>query len=191
MRQLTAYLIQIMDKQQSIKMKSKLNSNTKKSLSKSASGMARGKCAMAMMSAVVAVSLAMLPVQPATASEEGAHENAATLFRALTANGWLVDDTYSTGLLARGQSVMIRTTFYAGNDYKIVAAGCEDARDVDIAVFDENWNLIAKDEDASPVAVANLRPKWTGTFHIRVTMYDSTRNGAHYVVQYAHKPVES
>jgi hypothetical protein len=153
--------------------------------------LSKSKCAKAVMSAAVAVSMVMLPEQPAMASQEGARENAATLFRALTANDWIVDDTYSTGLLARGQSVMIRTRFRAGNDYKIVAAGCEDAIDVDIAVFDENWNLIAQDQDKSSVAVANLRPKWTGTFYVRVTMYDSTRNGAHYVVQYAHRPVVS
>jgi len=87
------------------------------------------------------------------------------------------------GVLARGQSTLVRTTLYRGNTYAFIAGGCEDAYDVDIAVYDENGNLIRRDNDDSPVAVAeDIVPRWTGTFFIKVTMYRSTSNGAHYIL---------
>jgi hypothetical protein len=37
------------------------------------------------------------------------------------------------------------------------------------------------------LAVADITPRWSGTYFIKITMYNSTRNGAHYVVQYAYQ----
>lgn len=129
--------------------------------------------------------LLIAPVPQANASRLGAQVNANVLFNLLRSQGWTVRESFSWGLLERGDSVVIPTTLYAGNTYKLVAAGCEDAFDVDIAVFDENANLIDRDNDTSRVAVADFSPRWSGTFYIKVTMYNSTANGAHYVVQYA------
>ena len=47
--------------------------------------------------------------------------------------------------------------------------------------------LIDSDKDAQVLAVANITPRWSGTYFIKITMYNSTRNGAHYVVQYAYQ----
>ena len=122
----------------------------------------------------------------ADASLAGAQQAARELFEKLSSDLNLnVRDTYTRGLLARGQSTTVRTTLHSGNEYYLVAGGCEDAFDVDIAVFDENGNLIAQDEDEQSVAVAKVVPKWTGTFFVKVTMFNSTRNGAHFVLQYA------
>jgi hypothetical protein len=128
----------------------------------------------------------MLATQTANASLDGARRAAANLFKKLSRDLNLnVRDTYTRGLLRRGQSTTIRTTLHSGNEYYLVAGGCEDAYDVDIAVFDENGNLIAQDEDEESVAVARVSPKWSGTFFVKVTMYNSTSNGAHFVMQYA------
>lgn len=128
----------------------------------------------------------MLATQTADASLDGARRSASNLFKKLSKDLNLnVRDTYTRGLLRRGQSTTIRTTLHSGNEYYLVAGGCEDAYDVDIAVFDENGNLIAQDEDEESVAVARVMPKWTGTFFVKVTMYNSTANGAHFVLQYA------
>lgn len=135
--------------------------------------------------AVLGCCLVLTP-QTADASLEGAQQAAQALFKKLARDLNLnVRDTYTRGLLRRGQSTTIRTTLHSGNEYYLVAGGCEDAFDVDIAVFDENGNLIAQDEDEQSVAVAKVKPKWTGTFFVKVTMYNSTRDGAHFVLQYA------
>jgi hypothetical protein len=128
----------------------------------------------------------MLAAQTASASLDGARRAASDLFKKLSRDLNLnVRDTYTRGLLRRGQSTTVRTTLHSGNEYYLVAGGCEDAYDVDIAVFDENGNLISQDEDEESVAVARVMPKWTGTFFVKVTMYNSTADGAHFVLQYA------
>jgi hypothetical protein len=122
---------------------------------------------------------------PIQASVEGARLAARILLVRLIAEGWDVRDFYSSGLLARGDNVIIRTTLFEGRRYKLVAAGCEDAYDVDIRLYDENGNFISGDNDEQVLAVADVTPKWSGTYYVKVTMYRSTSNGAHYVLQYA------
>ena len=61
--------------------------------------------------------------------------------------------------------------FFSDNEYLLVAAGDARVSDVDIKVYDDNWNLIAADTDSSSVAVARFQPGWDDTFHIRVIYY--------------------
>ena len=129
----------------------------------------------------------LLPWQMSTASVQGARITAATIFVKLRNRGYQLRDFFSSGLLRRGQSTVIATTLSAGNDYTLVAAGCEDAYDVDLAVYDENGNRVGSDGDSSSVAVVSVSPRWSGTYYLKVTMYNSTSNGAHYVLQYAFK----
>ena len=137
------------------------------------------------LAVLMIVTLAIATTSPLHASQAGARRNADRLFDVLRDKGWNVRDTFTLGFLGRGESTIIRTTLQSGNTYKICAAGCEDAYDVDVFVYDENGNLIASDDDTSPLAVATVVPKWTGTFYIKVRMYDSTPAGAHFIVQYA------
>ena len=135
--------------------------------------------------AIVCLALLQFGPSSASASEAGASAAARYLFTELEQRGWNIRDFYNTGLLRRGDSRIIRTTLYVGRQYKLVAAGCEDAADVDIRVYDENGNFISGDNDTSVLAVADITPRWSGTFHVKVTMYNSVPNGAHYVLQYA------
>jgi hypothetical protein len=116
------------------------------------------------------------------ASEMGARSAAFGADRLLRGAGY---DFVSgdAGRLAYGQSTVVHTTLYRGNTYAFIAGGCEDAYDVDIAVYDENGNLIRRDNDNSAAAVAEgIVPRWTGKFYIKVTMYRSTSDGAHYIL---------
>lgn len=141
----------------------------------------------AMKFVITGLLVTLIPWQMSTASVPGARLAAATIFVKLKDRGYNLRDFFSSGLLRRGESVLIATTLSAGNSYTLVAAGCEDAYDVDLAVYDENGNRIGADGDASPVAVVSVTPRWSGTFYLKVTMYKSTSNGAHYVLQYAFK----
>lgn len=131
--------------------------------------------------------ITLLPWQTSLASVKGARITAAAIFIKLSQRGYELRDFFSSGLLRRGQSAVIATTLSAGNDYTLVAAGCEDAYDVDLSVYDENGNRVGSDGDSSDVAVVSVSPRWTGTYYLKVTMYNSTANGAHYVLQYAFK----
>jgi hypothetical protein len=127
-----------------------------------------------------------LSPQFAAASQESARRNAYALSMALEAAGFNVRELYNGTLLGRGQSVRFETTLRTGYTYKIAAAGCEDAYDVDVRVYDENGNLIDSDDDSSNLAMATVIPAWTGTYHIVVTLYRSAHNGAHVFVEYAY-----
>jgi hypothetical protein len=132
-----------------------------------------------------AIMIALTPWQFSMASVQGARGIANALFVGLKSRSYDVRDSFSQGLLRYGQSVYIATTLYSGNTYTLCASGCEDAYDVDIAVYDQNANRIGADADANRLAVVNVTPRWSGTYYIKVTMSNSTANGAHYVLQYA------
>src|SRR3954447_7527809 len=102
----------------------------------------------------------------AEASRESARRNAYALSAALEAGGFNVRELYNGALLGKGQSIRFETTLVTGYTYKVAAAGCEDAYDVDVRVYDENGNLIDSDDDSSNLAVATVTPAWTGTYYI-------------------------
>ena len=122
----------------------------------------------------------------ASASQESARRNAYALFMTLNLVNLEVRELYNGALLRRGESIRFETTLIEGYSHMIVAAGCDDAYDVDVRVFDQNGNLIDRDNDSSNIAVADVTPKWTGTFYIVVTLYNSKYNGAHVFVEYAY-----
>ncbi len=137
--------------------------------------------------ALLVFSATVLTHNTATASIAGARASARALLITLVDRlGLSVRDQYDQGLLQRGDFIVVETYLNAGNHYFLVAGGCEDAYDVDIDLFDENGGLIASDPDASSVAVAEVSPRWSGKFYVRITMYDSTPNGAHWVLQTAY-----
>ena len=129
---------------------------------------------------IIAISISF----PLTAGSTvaGAKKIALAAAAAFVSEGFDVRNKYSLGYLERGESTFIRATLYAGNDYVLIAGGCEDAYDIDIKVYDENKHLIAEDRDARPLALVTVSPKWSGAYYIKVTMYKSTRNGAHWVL---------
>ena len=138
--------------------------------------------------AAAALTLAISgPSTTALASEFGASLSARSLLQSLRANGYSVRDQYNHGILGHGQSTIIRTTLHEGNSYVLAAGGSEDAYDVDILIYDENGNLLDRDTDSSNLAVAEITPRWTGTFYIKIVMFDSTHDGAHWVLQTAWK----
>jgi len=138
-----------------------------------------------LLSALLSASLICTNPLSSHGSTEGAMYRARQILEVLREQGWTVNSTYDKGMLAQGQSINIFVTLKAGVRYKLVVGGCEDAYDVDAALYDENGNLISRDSDTSSLAVVNVIPNWTGPFILRVTMYESRPNGAHYVVQYA------
>ncbi len=137
------------------------------------------------VAAMVMLSLCLVTLPTGQASIAGARRTSAAMFLLLKSQGWEVREFASSGLLRRGRSTILRTTLYAGNDYRLVASGCEDSFDVDLAVYDEDGNLVGEDSDYTNLAVVAVTPRWTGTFYLKVTMADSTPDGAHWVVQYA------
>lgn len=140
-----------------------------------------------MIAAASALLLILALTGAGHATVAGAKRTAYAIARTFAQIGFNVRDTYQFGYLARGASHIIKTTLYAGNSYVFIAGGCEDAYDIDVRLFDENGNLVARDNDQEDVAVAEITPAWTGPFYLRITMYDATPNGAHWVLVTGYK----
>lgn len=137
---------------------------------------------------IPAMALASILIAPtADATTAQAKARAYRIASALKKQGINFRNNYWHGLLRYKGSTTIKTTLKANTQYVLVGGGCSDAYDVDIAVYDENWNLVGRDTKVDAVPVVKVRPKWSGTFYIKVTLARSTRNGAHYALIVGYK----
>ena len=89
---------------------------------------------------------------------------------ALKSKGYILKDAKGGYLSNKGYKTY-SITLYRGNTYVFVGVGDHRVKDLDVKVYDENWNLVAKDVDTSAVSVVYISPKWTGTFHIKTKIY--------------------
>ncbi|SEH04454.1 Uncharacterised protein [Candidatus Venteria ishoeyi] len=67
---------------------------------------------------------------------------------------------------------MINTTLYKGYDYVIIGAGDSSVKDLDLKIYDGNWNLVNQDSKTDNIPIIKASPRWTGRFHIKVKMYN-------------------
>ena len=58
-------------------------------------------------------------------------------------------------------------TFKAGKFASVIVVGDGDT-DLDVYVYDNNGNLIAKSTDYSDTCICTWTPRWTGSFHIKI-----------------------
>ena len=139
-------------------------------------------------SLLAATALLAVPVAQLIASQLGAKVTALAIMKSLADSGWIIRDG-AIDELGQGESKVYPVTLYYGNTYKIVAAGDEDAADVDIGVyFGPEGKFLVKDDDDTNVAVVTVTPAYTDQFYIKVVMAKTKTGGsAHYVVQYASK----
>lgn len=101
--------------------------------------------------------------------------------------GYTVRDDLAVDYLAEGASTVLTTTLYTGNHYVLVAGGDSRTRDIDVFVYDENNNLVAQDDGASDVAFVEVTPRWTGTYYVKVHLYDADGEGAHWALVYGYR----
>ena len=78
--------------------------------------------------------------------------------------GGLVGGVYT--VLARDYD-LFRVRCYGGEVTTIVVSGDGDT-DLDVIVYDENGRLIASDTAYGDDCVVRFRPRWTGTFQVKV-----------------------
>ena len=130
---------------------------------------------------LLALVLTALP-GPGFSTMDEARRSAYAIADLFVAEGWNIRGDFQRGFLARGASTVITSTLYQGNSYCFIAGGCNDAYDIDVILYDENGYLIDRDEDAERAAAVTVTPRWTGMFYVKVVMYDSTPDGAHWVL---------
>lgn len=71
---------------------------------------------------------------------------------------------------------------FTGGEPAVVAVVGDGDTDLDLFVYDENGNLIGKDDDATDTCLVNFVPRWSGPFRIVVQnlglVYNEYRIGA-------------
>jgi len=68
------------------------------------------------------------------------------------------------------------TVLSKGTDYRLIAAGDMDAKDVDLQILDDRGNVVASDTATSPEAIVNFRPSATARYTVRIRLFASAGN---------------
>lgn len=87
-------------------------------------------------------------------------------------------DTFHTDHIGLGQTISYSTFLYGGGHYILATGGDNNARDLDVALYDENGNLIDKDLRYTQSGLVEVTPRWNGTFYFKVKLVSGSRNGA-------------
>ena len=104
------------------------------------------------------------------------------LINAANAGGFnLADNSFSIGggWLKQSQAnwvPMFTVELQAGKQYRFLAAGDADAKDVDLEIQDANGRSVAVDDAVNPEAVITYTPANAGRYLVRIRLYDSREN---------------
>jgi hypothetical protein len=73
-----------------------------------------------------------------------------------------------SGVLGPGQAEYYQVVLKGGVTYSVYVDPDEPGVDFDLAIFDENGNLVTYDTDETSNALCFVTPKWTGPFRLVV-----------------------
>lgn len=93
----------------------------------------------------------------------------------------LNDNTFSIGGGWLKQSTtnwvpLFTVQLTGGKSYRFLAAGDNDAKDVDLEVLDANGKVVAQDSETDPTATVDFTPNATGRYLVRIRLYGSDNN---------------
>jgi hypothetical protein len=148
----------------------------------------RGLCTGAALICLASLLVVLAGVGRATAQEgQGKYITEATVSliklvnQANTAGYKLQDNSFSLGggWLKQGTESWVplyTITLEKGKEYRFLAAGDHDAKDVDLQVLDAGGKVVAEDAGTEPQAVVNFRPEQTQKYSVRIRLYASVDN---------------
>ena len=94
--------------------------------------------------------------------------------------GFHVSSNFLHGYLEKGKSDYLETLFYKGNTYILVAGASNNTKDIDILVYDQNWENVARDKDNGNRAVIQYTPRGTGPHKIKINLKNCDGEGANW-----------
>ena len=68
---------------------------------------------------------------------------------------------------ATEQSMFMKLVEEIGEVAEVIVYGDGDT-DLDLYIYDENWNLITSDTDYTDICICRWNPIWTGNFYMKV-----------------------
>jgi len=119
--------------------------------------------------------LLSLLISSALADENGAESCMKSKIWEGYNTGWAVR-TMTTTTLAQGEHRVYLVTLYAGNEYRIAACGDNNAKNIDIVLYDALGNQVMADKTSDREPSFSYTPSTTDTFYIAV--HDTQNNNA-------------
>lgn len=86
------------------------------------------------------------------------------------------------GQLEENTQESISIVLAAGSFYAIIGVCDSDCQDMDIAVYDQNGNLVGSDTETDNIPVVEVSPQWDGPFSIQVSMPTCSASYCYYGV---------
>jgi hypothetical protein len=121
------------------------------------------------------VVLVGLPAQPAVSQNPWAQQVRDQLVAAAVRAGYqgmyLSHEPFA-GSLRDGQYQTVELELDEGVTYAIIGACDNDCEDVDLELYDADWNKIDSDTKPDDTPVVTVTPRWTDTFQVRAIMAD-------------------
>lgn len=110
---------------------------------------------------------ALLSSTPAFADEEAAETCLRTKIWEGYTSGWQVR-SQTNATLGSGEHRVYLITLYAGNEYKFMACGDNNAANLDIVIYDAQGNVLATDNSNDREPQLKYTPAVTDTFYLAV-----------------------
>jgi hypothetical protein len=80
----------------------------------------------------------------------------------------IAQNFYTRTDIVRAKSSNVYHWTFVGHEWEVLAVSGDGDTDLDLYVYDDNGNLIAKDDDYSDDCLVRFMPRWTGHFTIKV-----------------------
>jgi len=94
--------------------------------------------------------------------------------------GYQETHTIKTGALKDGVSEGFNVELDGGKTYKIISKADSDCKDLDMIIYDENGNEVAKDILDDDTPIINIIPATTAQFSVKVIMRSCTSDPCYY-----------
>ncbi len=104
----------------------------------------------------------------ATGSDEDSMNNLFNRAMEIIKQEWELRNMVKGRYMVEGESYAYQTVLIEGYNYLFTASGDRSVKDLEIILYDEDWNEIGKDTKNTPSK--EFAPKWTGTFYVKMTM---------------------
>jgi hypothetical protein len=93
-----------------------------------------------------------------------------------------LERTHNFGIdrLAQNEKAVYTFNLKKGWQYALVGVCDGDCADIDVTVYDEYDNRIARDNGSDDKPLTVITPRWTGNFRVEVHMYKCRSNHCYY-----------
>ena len=135
---------------------------------------------MLRLSAVLTLLAVLVPTAGAQSYADQVRSQLDGAKQALRSEGFTRSHDYKIESLDDGAEDTFTVDLEEGREYALVGACDVDCSDMDFWLYDENDNLIDSDTSTDDVPVVRVTPRWSGTFEIRVKMYECSNEPCFY-----------